>query len=1043
MNFCDASHFDKESDFESALIALLKECGWEKEVLSYPTEEDLLKNWANILYSNNRDRDKLGDYPLTDGEMKQIIEQITNLRSPYALNSFINGKTVAIKRDNPADKLHFGKEVSLHIYDRHEIAGGRSRYQIVQQPKFKAAKSLFPPRRGDLMLLINGMPVFHIELKRSGIPISQAWNQIEKYSKENIFTGIFQLIQIFVAMTPEDAVYFANPGADGRFNQDYYFHWGNVDNLPIKDWRDFVRNLLYIPMAHQLIGFFTVADGSDGILKVLRSYQYYAVAAIANRVIQNKWDEKKQRGGYIWHTTGSGKTLTSFKTADLIAKSGDADKVVFLVDRIELGTQSLDNYQDFADDRDDVQGTENTDVLITKLKSGNPSDALIVTSIQKMSRVVDDGLKKRQRDIEIIGKKRIVFIVDECHRDTFGEMMSNIKETFPYALFFGFTGTPIQEENKKKGCTSSDVFGDELHRYTIGDGIRDKNVLAFDPYMEQTFKDRDIKKLVALEKVHAKSEEEAISDPAKCAAYYEILDELKMAGYFGADGRYVKGAEDYLPKSQYRTDEHINTVVSDILDKIVEVSHGGKFHGIFATSSIPEAIEYYRRFKAKAPGLKVTVLVDPSDNNEHTNIEKIQGLAEIIEDYNARYYGGSPQFTISTYGDMKKDISLRLKHDEAYKGIEKTPAKQVDLLIVVNQMLTGFDSKWINVLYLDKLMVQENIIQAFSRTNRIFGSDKPVGLIYYYRYPHTMKRNIDEAVKTYSGDKAYMVFVDKLEKNLEKFNRVYTDIKELYENEGIDDFSHLPEDIAVRARFAQKFNEFSAILEMIKVQGFSWKQPKYGNTTALLDEERYLVLLQRYKELFTSTSPTGVGIEEPPYDLDPHITELSTGKIDADYMNSRFAKYLKVKLDGQSREKIEDALQELYKSFALLPEEEQKFAKVFIDDVRLGNVIPQDDKTFRDYIVEYIRAAKDDQIYRFADTFGLDESKLRELVELHLSEDNINEFDRLGKLKATADIQKVKAYFERESGEPISVFKAKSKFDNLLRSFILSGGFDL
>ncbi len=216
-------HFDQESDFENSLIALLIECGWEKEVLRYPTEEDLLKNWAEILFNNNRGKDRLGDYPLTDGEMKQIVEQISTLRTPYALNGFINGKTVAIKRDNPADTLHFGREVSLHIYDRLEIAGGKSRYQIVQQPRFRASKSLFPKRRGDLMLLINGMPVFHIELKRSGIPISQAWNQIEKYSKENIFTGIFQLIQIFVAMTPEDAVYFANPGCDGRFNPDYYF----------------------------------------------------------------------------------------------------------------------------------------------------------------------------------------------------------------------------------------------------------------------------------------------------------------------------------------------------------------------------------------------------------------------------------------------------------------------------------------------------------------------------------------------------------------------------------------------------------------------------------------------------------------------------------------------------------------------------------------------------------------------------------------------------------------------------------------------------
>ncbi len=1037
MNFTNMTTFDKEQDFENAFIALLKNCGWEKDVIQYPTEEDLLRNWAEILFNNNRDKDKLGDYPLTEGEMKQIVEQITNMRTPYALNSFINGKTVAIKRDNENDVLHFGKEVSLHIYDRHEIAGGKSRYQIVQQPKFRANKSLFPPRRGDIMLLINGMPVFHIELKKSGIPISQAWNQIAKYSQEGIFRGIFSLIQIFIAMTPVDAVYFTNVGPDGRFNHDFYFHWANSDNVPMKDWREFTQSLLYIPMAHQLIGFYTVADGKDGILKVLRSYQYYAVSAITNRVAKNKWDEKKQRGGYIWHTTGSGKTLTSFKTADLISKSQDADKVIFLVDRKELDTQSLENYRYFADNADDVQDTASTEVLITKLKSASPSDTLIVTSIQKMSRIFEDGTKKIQKDIELINRKRLVFIVDECHRDTFGDMMSKVKETFPQAMFFGFTGTPILEENKKKGCNSADVFGDELHRYTIGDGIRDKNVLAFDTYMVETFKSLDIKKAIAKEMVHAETEEEAISDPKKASKYYDIVQNMPMAGYLDNAGNYVRGAEDYLPSSQYETKEHIDSVIKDIVEKFSFVSHSKKFHAIFATSSIPEAINYYREFKRQAPQIKTVVLVDPSDNNDNTNYEKMLGLSEIIEDYNKRY---GQSYDISTYGEMKKDISLRLSHDKAYKGIEKTPEKQIDMLIVVNQMLTGFDSKWINVLYLDKLMRQENIIQAFSRTNRIYGSDKPVGLIYYYRYPYTMKRNIEEAVKMYSGDKEYMVFVDKLEKNLKKFNDLYLEIKELFENEGIENFIRLPDEVSVKAKFALLFNRLSSVLEMIKVQDFTWKINVYGDTTVLITEEIYYILLQRYKELFGGR---GGGEEEPPYDLDPHITEISTGKIDADYINSRFDKYLKVKLDGEDKQNIESALQELYKAFAMLSEEEQKFADMFIKDVQLGNLIPEKDKTFRDYISEYMRKAKDDQIYRFAQTFGIDETLLRDMMALHLTEETINEFGRYDKLKATVDIEKVKKYFKETFGEELSTFRAKSKFDNLLRTFILSGGFDL
>lgn len=1020
--------FDKEDDFENAFITLLKSCGWEKEVIKYPTENDLIKNWANILYNNNRDKDKLGDYPLTETEMAQIIEQITTLRTPFSLNSFINGGTVAIKRDNPNDKLHLGKEVSLHIYDRHEIAGGKSRYQIVEQPKFAAPSSIFPTRRGDVMLLINGMPVFHIELKKSGIPLSKACNQIKKYSEQGIFTGLFSLVQIFIAMTPEDAVYYTNPGIDGKFNEDFYFHWANFDNAPIKNWYEFTQNLLYIPMAHQLIGFYTVADSKDGILKVLRSYQYYAVSAISNVVAQNKWDEKKQRGGYIWHTTGSGKTLTSFKAADLIAKSQDADKVVFLVDRKELDEQSYKHYQDFADDENDIQKTESTDILRGKLLSNSSFDTLIVTSIQKMSRIFEDGSRRMQRDIEKINDKRIVFIVDECHRDTFGDMMSVVKETFPNALFFGFSGTPIQEENAKKGCTSADVFGNELHRYTIGDGIRDKNVLAFDPYMVETFKSKDLRRQVALEKAHAKTQEEAISDKSKSKTYYYYLNDVPMISI-----------EKEIPSSQYKTDEHINAVVKNIVDEYADRSHGRKFHSIFATSSIPEAIVYYRRLKNAAPHLNVTVLVDPSDNNTPTSYEKMVGLAEVIEDYNALF---NQTYSIPTYGKMKTDVSLRLSHEGPYKGIEKTPDKQVDILIVVNQMLTGFDSKWVNVLYLDKIMQQETIIQAFSRTNRIFGEDKPVGTIYYYRYPYTMKANIEEAVKIYAGDKAFMVFVDKLDKNLKLFNDTYLEIKHLFESEGIADFMHLPEDMSVKAKFALLFNTLSKLLEMIKVQGFTWKKVVKGEFSVDITEEIYYILLQRYKELLVPVGP-GPG-PEPPYDISSYITEIGTGKIDADYINSRFEKYLKLKnRTGESQEIVASALQEVYKSFAMLSEEEQKYANIFIKDVQMGNVEPEEGKTMKDYIAEYMRRAKDDQIFRFAEQFGLDDTLLREMMSLHLNEENINEFGRFDKLKASANMDKVKEYFETSTGEKLSIFKARSKFDNLLRHFIISNGFDL
>lgn len=602
--------FNKEADFEEALIKMLSEKGWEKNVLKNYSEEDLLRNWADILFENNRDIDRLNDYPLTNGEMQQILEQIVVLKTPVKLNGFINGKSVTITRDNPNDKVHFGKEVSLKIYDRREIAAGQSRYQIVQQPKFRTGPDILNNRRGDLLLLINGMPVIHIELKKTGIPVSQAYHQIEKYSREGAFTGIFSLVQIFVAMEPNETVYFANPGTEGKFNPDFYFHWADFNNEPINEWSKVASTLLSIPMAHQLIGFYTVADTSDGVLKVMRSYQYYAASAISDKVAKAKWEGNNQLGGYIWHTTGSGKTMTSFKAAQLIASSKDADKVVFLVDRIELGTQSLKEYRGFADETESVQATENTNVLISKLKSTNPSDTLIVTSIQKMSNIKSEDASLSTRDIELLNNKRIVFIIDEAHRSTFGDMLITIKDTFPKAIFFGFTGTPIQEENQKMKNTTSTVFGDELHRYSIADGIRDKNVLGFDPYKVLTFKDRDLRKCVALDKARAKTEKEAISDPRKSKVYYKYMDSSKvgMVGSYDKSGKYIKGIEDYIPNAQYTTEEHVKTVIKDIEENWLTLSRNSKFHAIFATNSISEAIVYYRLFKEMMPSLKVTAL---------------------------------------------------------------------------------------------------------------------------------------------------------------------------------------------------------------------------------------------------------------------------------------------------------------------------------------------------------------------------------------------------------------------------------------------------
>ncbi len=1037
--------FNDESEFEEALIKVLSQNGWEKEVLKNPSERDLLKNWADILFENNRSIDRLNDYPLTDGETEQILEQINTLRTPVKLNGFINGKSVSIVRDNPDDTLHFGKEVSLKIYDRREIAAGQSRYQIVRQPKFPTKSPLLNDRRGDLMLLINGMPVIHIELKKSGIPVSRAYYQIEKYAHEGVFSGLFSLVQVFVAMTPEETRYFANPGPDGQFNPNYYFHWADFDNLPVNDWDKVASALLSIPMAHQLIGFYTVADDSDGTLKVMRSYQYFAASAISDRVAGTRWDEKNQLGGYVWHTTGSGKTMTSFKSAQLIASSKDADKVIFLTDRIELGTQSLKEYRGFADETESVQATEDTRVLITKLKSSAPADTMIVTSIQKMSNIKNEPGGPNAKDIEEIGRKRIVFIVDEAHRSTFGEMLITIKSTFPRAIFFGFTGTPIREENQKNKSTTATVFGNELHSYSLADGIRDQNVLGFYLYKVLTFRDRDIRRVVALEKAKAKTEEEAIADPEKSRIFYKYMDsgQVKMAGHKDELGNYINGIEDYIPNVQYRGKEHTGAVVKDIAENRVRLSNGGKFHAIFATNSISEAIVYYRLFKNTVPQLKVAALFDPNIDNKDGFAFKEDGLAEIIKDYNERY---GQDFGLSSFGKMKKDIAARLAHKKPYERIEKNPEKQIDILIVVDQMLTGFDSKWVNTLYLDKVLQYENIIQAFSRTNRLFGPDKPFGTIRYYRKPHTMERNIDDAVKLYSGDKPPGLFAPHLEEHLKKMNELWLDIEQLFNRSGVGNYEKLPDDKAVCGKFAKQFKEFNEYLAAAKIQGFTWGQTSYVTpetrevTGITFDEKTYLILALRYKELFARKQP---GDGEVPYDLAGYITEIDTGKIDAEYMNSRFEKYLKLRGEGASEESVEQAKTELHQTFATLTQEEQKYADYFLHDIQRGDAVITEGKTLRDYITEYMARAKDDQIHKIATVLGLDEPKLRDLMELKPNSANLNEFGRYDDLKKTVDKEKAKAYFEKIENTKIIPPKVHIKVDNLLRDFILSGGFEI
>lgn len=1043
--------FKTELDFENTLSNMLvTQKGWNGGIIKNPTEQDLIDNWARILFQMNSETDRLNGVPLNKEEMDQIIREVNELNTPLLKNEFINGGSVIIKRENPLDTLHYGKEVSLKLFDKREIAGGDSNYQIVQQPIFQGENNIKGDKRGDITLLINGMPVIHVELKRAGTPISNAINQIQRYIHNGVFsTGIYSLVQAFVAMTPDKMRYFANPGTNpsSKINYNYVFEWADFNNEQINDWKRIADTFMSIPAAHQLVGYYTVADKADGVLKVLRSYQIYAVRDILERMYKIKWHGKSQLGGYIWHTTGSGKTLTSFKAAELIASYGKADKVVFLMDRIALGTQTLSAFKSFADFEDEVQGTSNTDELFNKLRSNKSSDTLVVTSIQKMSKITEENYG--EHTIQDIQDKKVVIVIDEAHRSTFGTMLHTIKSTLPDAIFFGFTGTPIHEENQRKDSTTATIFGEELHRYSLSDGIRDENVLGFDITQVSTVDYKDLREQVALREADAENVSEVYSDPNKNKIYEYYMDHKKvsMLGYIDENDDYHKGIEsDYLSKNYFEEEEHRKQVVEDIELNWEHLSKSGEYSALLATSSREEAIQYYRLLKDSSLDIKVTALFDSNLDESEGSIFIEDGLAEIIEDYNNVY---DKNYTIPNHHLFKQDLSQRLAHKGSYQNLKEED--KVHIVVVVDQLLTGYDSKWINTLYFDKRMQYHNIIQAFSRTNRLNGPTKPFGSIRYYRWIYEMEKNIKSAVESYSGGREAGLFVDKLGGNLREMNRITEDMHSVFSVENIKNFEELPKDINSQQKFAQLFNDFNSYLEAALIQGFSWEEQEYitrfspnepeEKITVIFTEDMYDAWLQRYKELGKGEGGNG----EPgdlPFEINYELTEKNVDRIDYEYLNNNFERYIRSREYGDSEEQ-KRIKNDLHRFFATLSSEEQIYANMVINDLENGNLFIEEYKDFMDYVNDYRERSESKKITKIVDALGVDEDTLREMLDLNITKTNINEFGRFDKLRSTVNRKQAKNYMENQLNETMKPYEVSMKTDNLLREFLLSDGFDI
>ena len=539
--------------------------------------------------------------------------------------------------------------------------------------------------RYDVTLLINGLPLVQIELKRSGIAISQAFNQIERYRKHN-YRGLFRFIQLFVVSNKKETRYYAN--SDKEIFKSLMFYWSDKDNRRINNLKEFIQEFLDRCRIAKMISRYMITNETDKLLMALRPYQVYAVESLLNRATETN------NNGYIWHTTGSGKTLTSFKTSQILSKDPSIKKVIFLVDRKDLDSQTLAEFNKFQ--MDSVDLTDNTHKLLKQLD--DPFQKLIVTTIQKMANAVKSGaniMDKYQQD-------KVIFIIDECHRTQFGEMHRLIRQHFKQAQYFGFTGTPRFEENASlDGRATADIFEKCLHTYLIKDAIRDGNVLGFSVEYISTFAN-------------------AIHDMDE--SYVSSIDENEL----------------------WMADDRLNMIAKHLVANHHKKTRNQMYTSILTVQSIPMAIKYYKIFKqlkdAGQHHLNVsTIFTYAANEDTQEQIDKVhtkEELEQVMCDYNQMF---DKNFSLDTFDGFFNDISKRVK--------QGNPAERLDILIVVDMFLTGFDSKKLNTLYVDRNLKYHGLIQAYSRTNRVEKETKPYGNIVCYR---NLKDNTDKAIELFS-----------------------------------------------------------------------------------------------------------------------------------------------------------------------------------------------------------------------------------------------------------------------------------------------------
>lgn len=840
------------------------------------SEKDLWDNFRYILEQNNKDR--LNGQPLSDNEFEQVKNQL-QFSSFYKAGEWLvgeNGKVmVHVQRDT--EKLH------LVVMNHEHIAGGSSVYEVINQySTLQSDKENGKDNnsRFDVTLMINGLPMIHIELKNKSHPYMEAFNQIKRYIGEGKFTGIFSAVQMFVVSNGVDTKYFS-AASDTELNPKFMSGWLDEKNNPVTDYIDFAKSVLSIPQAHEMIARYTVLDEDSKRLILLRPYQIHAIEAIRE-------SSKQGKSGYVWHTTGSGKTLTSYKaTRNLLMDIPSIDKTIFLIDRKDLDAQTTLAFQAYANnDLVDVDETENVNDLKKKLKSDDRQ--VIVTTIQKLQRLVTKRLKEDTPEYNKIRNLKLGFIVDECHRAVTPSTKRELERFFKNSLWFGFTGTPRFDENSYPQMgdlprTTEALYGKCLHKYTIMNAIHDNAVLGF---------------------------------------------QVEHNG--------PKNIDDETDSKVYENEKHMLKVLDVIINKSYhklgfQNGKGKTYVGLLTTSSIQQAQKYYelltkvkngetplvidekiKQVLPDFPKFAITYSVSENKDNSMVNQDKMK---KSIDDYNKMF---GTKFDISQIQSYNGNLNKRLaRKDSKYKSRNE----QLDLVIVVDRLLTGFDAPCMSTIYIDRQpMGPHDLIQAFSRTNRIFDKNKAFGQIVTFQAPVLFKECVDNAVKLYSAG-------GTKESVLAEWNVVEPAFKKALSALRVS--AEKPEDIATMSEkekkiFVKIFQEFDTLFAQLKsFTNYDDSMLKdYGIT-----EEDYNDYVGHYKNVVEELKKDPPDGDEPIDEIVDQEYELmaySNTKIDYEYIISLIQNIVTPSDDDEN----------------LSPEERQKKIdeiKSFVEDLRKDN----------------------------------------------------------------------------------------------------------